>query len=145
MSFSPRRGKYDPVSYDDGPRQMATKFPANALCAERCQVEDSFWWETVGQDARVVVQCTHRDQYVFRYPSAALSQLKRHRVNPVDDFFEDELNAIMDDVYDALAAGFDVVFHCEHSFHRGPLVGAAVHKRLTGVTCQVSFWNLRTL
>ena len=110
-----------------------SRLRGSLIFAERAQVEDPAFWERNCKKVRVHIQCTHQGQWVFNYPRgyAALSQY--HRVNPVGENLDSELDDAIDDVRKELEAGHDVLLHCEHSFHRAPLVGAAIGKRLFDV------------
>ena len=90
-----------------------------------------------GTNATVVSKCTGAHQKFNYPPFAARSQ--RVRVDPRSGNSKRqlELDQALPTVQAALDRGEDVVVHCMQSFHRGPVVAAAVYKRLTGKSAWV--------
>jgi len=127
------------------PRQRATKLSLSEvdrnwdsrwghfMFAERGQVLNEEFWANQCQNVAVCVQCTNRETF-FRYPiSAAISQ--KVRVDPRDEAGRQaQLDQAMGPILRALEGGKDVLFHCNQSFHRAPVIGAAVCARTTDVS-----------
>ena len=103
------------------------------MFAERGQVLNEEFWANQCQNVAVCVQCTNRETF-FRYPrSAAISQ--KVRVDPRDEAGRQaQLDQAMGPILRALEGGKDVLFHCNQSFHRAPVIGAAVCARMTEVS-----------
>ena len=88
---------------------------------------------------RFVVEATH-GKWQFRYPPSARSQVEEWwRLNPRGDLHE--ATRIVERLRGLLSAtlkrGHDVLVHCEQSFHRGPVVGAALYRSVTGQSARV--------
>ena len=123
-------------------RQLSTKINAtfgalegcgDLMFCEKCQVEDQGWWQSNGANVAVIVQCTKAKQ-VFHYPPFAATSQKV-RVDPRDAnraLRQSELDQALPPIQAALVRGEDVVLLCMQAFHRAPVIGAAVCKRLTG-------------
>ena len=140
--------RYDRRDFSGGPKQSETIVPISVLkdgtdlhgClifAERPQVESAEWWAAHGRDARVIVQCTHGRTH-FRYPRKIAATSLLLRMDPEEPAQADiELEQYWKLIRQALKEGGDVVLHCESSFHRGPIIGAAIYKRATGIKTEV--------
>ncbi len=126
----------------DEQRQFATKFDpwhgetsgrGKIIFAEKCQVESQQWWNEHGGNVRVFVQCTHpRAKYNYP-PCAATSKIHHVRVDPRSSTYRQrELDQALPKIQEALLAGRDVIFHCNQSFHRAPVIAAAAYRRMTG-------------
>ena len=48
-----------------------------------------------------------------------------------------ELDQALPKIQEALLAGRDVIFHCNQSFHRAPVIAAAAYRRMTGGSAAV--------
>ena len=108
----------------------APDFQGNFIFAERYQVESDSWWESHQQIA-LIVDCTDGSRR-FSYPKTA-RRAQILRVDPRDpERREKMLNGAFPTIRKTLRLS-DVLFHCQQSFHRAPVVGAAVHQRLAGV------------
>ena len=150
-----------PFARGEGPRQRETKFKAivlggppllrgNYILAERWQVESQAWWDHAsGMNVGVIVQCTNALQH-FRYPNSVNAAISQHfRVDPMDvEHRQLMLNEALPSIEACLKEGKDVLFHCEWSVHRGPIVAAAATWRLTGKSADVpqrAYKNLATI
>ena len=126
-------------------RQGSTVVPANVsgrapdlqgnfIFAERWQVESESWWESHQQIA-LIVDCTDGSRR-FCYPKTEQT-VQILRVDPRDpERREKMLNGAFPTIRKTLGLS-DVLFHCQQSFHRAPVVGAAVHQRLAGISATV--------
>ena len=141
--------RYDRRNFDGGPKQASTTVPISVLLdtttdlhgclifAERPQVASAQWWLDHGRDVRVVVQCTH-GRTRFRYPPRIAATSLLLRMDPEEPAQADiELEQHWKRIRQVLKEGGDVVLHCESSFHRGPIIGAAIYKRATGIKTEV--------
>ena len=115
------------------PENVSGKAPnlqGNLIFAERYQVESDSWWESHQQIA-LIVDCTDGSRR-FRYPKTS-RRVAVLRVDPRDpERRQNMLNGAFPMIRKTLAER-DVLFHCQQSFHRAPVVGAAAHQRLAGV------------
>ena len=115
------------------PANVSGKAPdlqGNLIFAERFQVESDSWWESHQQIA-LIVDCTDGSR-LFRYRKTA-QRVQILRVDPRDPARRQKmLNGALAMIRKTMAER-DVLFHCRQSFHRAPVVGAAVHQRLAGV------------
>ena len=112
----------------------------NLIFAERHQVSDNWFWETHCKKVAVTVQCTNNHTH-FAYPGLA-AKSQRVRVDPRDGFHrQDQLDSAIGPISRALETGKDVLLHCNQSFHRAPVIGAAVCARVSGVSAKVPSMN----
>ena len=113
------------------------QFQGNIILAERCQVESGAWWNR-HKNIRLIVQCTDGSRR-FKYPR----QSQSCRILRVDGRDSERRQAMLDEAFAAISQKLqehDVLFHCEQSFHRAPVVAAAVMQRLTGMLAQAGHY-----
>ena len=113
------------------------QFHGNIIFAERCQVESGAWWSR-HKDISLIVQCTDGSRR-FKYPR----QSQSCRILRVDGRDSERRQKQLDEAFAAISQKLqkhDVLFHCEQSFHRAPVVAAAVMQRLTGMHAQAGHY-----
>ena len=117
-----------------------TRLRGQLVLADEHQVSDARWWaDPMHKNIKLIVQCTHRAQ-TFHYPACVFNEMKcKHvYVDPRNDKIRQlELDKAMPLIEETLARGEDVLLHCKQSFHRCPVVTAAVVQRLCGTPGQV--------
>ena len=115
----------------------ASTLAGSFILAERCQLEEeSYWSDGELSNVQAVVNATHNRE-PFHYPRTAKSQVGQWVV--VDARGNENVNNRVLDretpgILDVLRRGGDVLVHCNQSFHRGPVVCAALFRRCTGTT-----------
>ena len=124
------------MRYSHGDASPPQLLRGNSIFASRGQVEKYMLFEHF-PNARCVVQCT--DSHTgFRYPGKKYTSLSQHfRIDPVDTRNrQQQLEDALPLVRATLSEGNDVIIHCHASFHRAPIVGAALYQRLTSVSAK---------
>ena len=141
-SKCPEAAAMSQESWSGPGRQGSTVVPANVsgrapdlqgnlIFAERFQVQSESCWES-HQQIGLIVDCTDGSRR-FRYPKTA-KRVQILRVDPRDpERREKMLNGAFPTIRKTLAER-NVLLHCQCSFPRAPVVGAAVHQRLAGVS-----------
>ena len=84
------------------------------------------------------MQCTDGSK-AFKYPK----QARGCRILRVDGRDNERRQKQLDEAIAAISQKLrehDVLFHCEQSFHRAPVVAAAVMQRVTGMLAQVGHY-----
>ena len=127
--------------------QPSTRFPANCLggndkllghivLAVEEEVKSGDWWERhETRNIDLIVNCIGPDTLKWYPKNAATSQLLcrvRYR-----DHREADFELVWQEALKVLLRGGDVLIHCRESFHRAPLVAAALISKLTGDSYQV--------
>lgn len=138
---------YSAISQITMPRkQGTTKFPVrvlggvkslrgNFILADLDWVEDETWWQDHGQNVGVTVCCLRQNEVTYP-PGAAKSQIcyvdpnSKLRRGPS---FDEAVPVVKE----SFELGYDVLVHCRQSYHRGPLVTAALMQAICGVDYQV--------
>ena len=90
------------------------------------------------KNVRAIVRCK---QTFVKYPQncpAARSQQWFVDGRAAPDAAEGQLVQAFKSLVDALFGGGRVLFHCEYSYHCGPIVAAAFFQKLTGVSYKVA-------
>ena len=106
------------------------------MLAERVQVEDSEWCER-HPNIKMIVQCARHPRGAQHFKYGVRQKVLHAVVDPRNARDrQSQLNHAMPDIYKFLKEGETVLFHCEQSFHRAPVVLAAVMKKLTGTKAQ---------
>ena len=98
------------------------------LLAERNQVEDLNWWNR--HNVGFALDVTGVNSQPFSYPKGKQSA---HWAIAYARDRETGLDEVLPSILMALSQGTNVVVHCEHSFHRGPVALCAVLRRLFGL------------
>ena len=94
-------------------------------------------------DIGLLVTCTGSATRPFRLPRSIVQQLTRMTfVVTHPELRQKSLGSIRDAVFDCWRAGKDAVFHCNQSFHRGPVGTCALAKTICGIAPREFFKRL---
>ena len=117
------------------------KLLGNVVLAVEEEVKSGDWWERhETRNIDLIVNCIGPDTLKWYPKNAATSQLLcrvRYR-----DHREADFELVWQEALKVLLRGGDVLIHCRESFHRAPLVAAALISKLTGDSYQVPLFHV---